>query len=143
MFLKPVAAVLNGKPCVGEKIEVYWSETACRVERLRLCGALRLVDLKENDVRPPPTTATTTTTTIPTPFPHSELLSGLRRSLVANTQAWHLKIYSRIKIYRRALLGCSQRWTLPPFGRSLGVLLLAFPLLLLTTRKKNITWQTD
>lgn len=30
MFLKPVAAVLNGKPCVGEKIEVYWSEAACR-----------------------------------------------------------------------------------------------------------------
>lgn len=34
MFLKPVAAVLNGKPCVGEKIEVYWSETACPVEWL-------------------------------------------------------------------------------------------------------------
>lgn len=64
MFLKPVAAVLNGKPCVGEKIEVYWSATACRVEQLRVCWALWLVDLKENDVhlppphpQPPPTTA--------------------------------------------------------------------------------------
>lgn len=53
MFLKPVAAVLNGKPCVGEKIEVYWSATARLVEQLRVCRALRLVDLKENDVSPP------------------------------------------------------------------------------------------
>lgn len=54
MFLKPVAAVLNGKPCVGEKIEVYWSETACPVEWLGGWGGavlgLRSVDLQENDV---------------------------------------------------------------------------------------------
>lgn len=38
MFLKLVAAVLNGKPCVGEKIEVYWSETTCWVEWLGCRG---------------------------------------------------------------------------------------------------------
>lgn len=48
MFLKPVAAVLNGKPCVGEKIEVYWSEAACRGSVGG--GAGGPVDLQDNDV---------------------------------------------------------------------------------------------
>lgn len=124
MFLKPVAAVLNGKPCVGEKIEVYWSETACRVVRLRGCFEARRPQgiWCSLPLRPPPHPL------------HRRLafLSSLRRSLVANTQRRGIK--KKRSKYRYTGECCLALFSL----LSLGVLVLAFPQLLLTKKHKLI-----
>lgn len=45
MFLNPVEAVLNGEPCVWEKIDLYWSETTEEEGR-----GEETSDIQENDV---------------------------------------------------------------------------------------------